>query len=87
MDALISGTALRFAQKDVQRSAVLARLQADGACGAVPLPFDFRIVSIWKGRFIAEGLSPSDLMSVIEVRWTACAHPEQCKWLSASHLL
>lgn len=87
MDALVSGTALRFTQEDVQHSAVLARLQADGASGAVPLPFNLHSVRLWKGRLVAEGLSPSDLMSVIEVSCIACGPPEQRKWLLACHLL
>jgi hypothetical protein len=67
----VAGQCLRLAQKQVQRSPVLTRLEADSTSCAVPLPFLMRLVSLWNHRVI-EGLSADDLISVIEVRVAAC---------------
>jgi hypothetical protein len=72
MDVMcVAGQCLRLTQKQVQRSPVLTRLEADGASGVVPLPFPMRFVSLWNDR-VVEGLSTNDLISVIEVRVAAC---------------
>jgi hypothetical protein len=40
MDAMyVAGQCLRLTQEEVQRSPLHTRLEADGASGAIPLPF------------------------------------------------
>lgn len=48
----LAGQCLCSTQEEVQRSPVLARLQADGASGTVPLPLPLKIVNLWKQRVI-----------------------------------
>jgi hypothetical protein len=72
MDVMCAaGQCLRLTQKEVQRSPVLTRLEADGASGAVPLPFFMKFLRLWKHCVIEQGLSADDLISVIEVRVAA----------------
>jgi hypothetical protein len=68
----VVGQCLRLTQEEVQRSPVLTRLEADGATGAVPLPFLMKFLSLWKHRVVDQELSADDLVSVIEVRVAAC---------------
>jgi hypothetical protein len=73
MDVMcVAGQCLRLTQKEVQRSPLLTRLEADGPSGAVPLPFLMRFLSLWKHHVVNQGLSADDLISVIEVRVSAC---------------
>jgi hypothetical protein len=72
MDVMcFAGQCLHFTQEEVQRSPVLTRLEANGASGAVPLPFPMKCLSLWKHRVVGQGLSADDLISVIEVRVAA----------------
>jgi hypothetical protein len=73
MDVMcVVGQCLRLTQEEVQRSPVLTRLEADGATGAVPLPFLMKFLRLWKHRVVDQYLSADDLVSVIEVRVAAC---------------
>jgi hypothetical protein len=72
MDVMcVAGQCLRLTQKEVQRSPVLTRLEADGASGAIPLPFPIKFLRLWKYRMVEQGMSSDDLISVIEVRVAA----------------
>jgi hypothetical protein len=93
MDVIcVAGQCLHLTQKEVQRSPVLTRLEADGAFGAVPLPFHMKFLSLWKYRVVEQGLSADELISVIEVRQKlshfltrklclACCHQWDLHWI------
>jgi hypothetical protein len=68
----VAGQCLRLTQKEVKLSPLLTRLEADGAFGAVPLPFLKKFVILWKHRMVEQGMSADDLISVVEVRVAAC---------------
>jgi hypothetical protein len=81
MDVMcVAGQVLRLTKKEVQRSPVLQRLKADGASGAVPLPFLMKFLSLWKYCVVEQGLSADDLISVVEVR--VAAHQKPSRFLT-----